>query len=1229
MDNPRIFRRDEKPGRNDPMTSQARNSFVLGLIAAPIGAAGFIAHLFFILQDSTWQRGPMMISLLLLLVVGIAVIFLSRKGKTLFAGWMLILGVSQLLIARSLLLSVQGNLVTLAGLALMVFIAIWILPQKQSRWGIFVGILLVVVTRFLAAFSPFQQPELVNLDRSLIILSWVAIVWVGFLIIRSFQSIALTNKLLLAFLVVSILVGYASNQFNQARTEELLTENAGINLSSLGASQAQSIGDVLNAEINSVISMSLDSLMQRTVKSANWSYINSPPAIEAKLTESEAEWAEAIAANQPFSEVISARLDNDVALELRKFVTVFPLNLQMILTDMHGGLVAATDRNTDFYQGDEFWWQSAFNQRRGILYVSQPMVEAAFQDEVIVIAVPVVDRDNGSTVGILQATYSMGGIAEIMSSLRLGESGTANLFIPNAPDYPRFSTDLTQRYRNGQLDVADQADLVRLSGIAGRSYGELVYQDQASFASLAPVRSVSPNASVDNLNWWLLVYQDKAEILAPVFAQTQQADLLSAMILGLVSVLAILLSQFLAGPLIRLTQVAEQISGGDLAAQAKVETDDEVGNLAFTFNAMTDRLRQTLSGLEHRVAERTRELSLAGDVGRVLSQERSLDRLLETAANMIQSSFEMYYTQIYLLDPNGESLVLRAGTGTVGGELMRRSHRLPLGRGSINGMAAFEMRSIVVADTKDSPLFRPNPVLPKTRSEMAVPLLVGERIVGVLDMQSSQPGAFSDENLPAFQALAGQLAISIENAALFEQAQQAHREMENQARRLTRSGWQEFLDAIQRKERIGFVYESRNVSPMDETNFATAQSSDGDGVIQTQIQVVGENVGMVCLRKTGEDGWAEEEKALIQSIAAQVARQIDNLRLLAQAEQFRQEAEDAARLLTREGWEEYFKETSLDEIAMTYDKLQVQPGNGARVDYSTPDVRQPIQVRGEPIGELALVGVEGLDEESLAIMQTITDRLAVHVENLRLSTQTQQALSETETLYTIIAKINAAQSYPEILDALAEKTVLQQADQLTILGIFDKALKTQGDGGGQSPKWIFPVAHRSDRDLEIQERYPYRAFEKIRNALVPNAPVMIDESGLEDDAGNFAQNIFVNIDHAPLRSLTIPLILGDQMIGFVQGYFASEVHIGEREVQRLVAAGGQAAIAVQSLLLLEKAQKKANQEQRIREVSAQVFSAGDIDAIMRKTVEQVGQALGKPAFIYLGQGASGPDVLDS
>ena len=140
------------------------------------------------------------------------------------------------------------------------------------------------------------------------------------------------------------------------------------------------------------------------------------------------------------------------------------------------------------------------------------------------------------------------------------------------------------------------------------------------------------------------------------------------------------------------------------------------------------------------MAERTRNLELAAEVGRTVSQVRALDVMLKDAAELIRTQFDLYYVQVYLTDPSQTNLILQSGTGTVGAELIGRGHRLPLNTDSINGRAAIEKKSVVISDTAASATFRPNPLLPDTRSEMAVPLLIGEKVVGVLDMQSEHAG---------------------------------------------------------------------------------------------------------------------------------------------------------------------------------------------------------------------------------------------------------------------------------------------------------------------------------------------------------------------------------------------------------------------------------------------------------------------------------------------------------
>jgi GAF domain-containing protein/HAMP domain-containing protein len=1189
------------------LTTQARRAFGIGIAAMVIGLLVVIYMTYLLIRYGYSQMYYVIGAVVFFIALSFVAVLFSRRGRATISGWLILSGIFIAIVVLSLFVRNIGAGVSIIGLFAILYIAIETLPQRQVPWATFLGVLALVLTRLADAFPIFVTASDASLEWLVQYTVILALFVLGILIIREFSSLSLTNKLLVTFLVVAIVVTYATNYFNQNRISTTLTDNAGNTLNSLAKNQAQAIGDVLASELNSLTSLSLGSFMQSQVLSANAQYPTDRGQILKSLTDYDRTWQEALTTQNFSNPLILARLENDISVELKLFASIFPSNYDMSLTDVYGGLLASTSLPSNYYQGIQIWWQTTYSNGAGQVYITPPVYNSSLKQNVVTIALPVRDRNTQKVIGILRTTYALTGIEGLVNDIRIGQTGYANIYFPSGP---------TQYIRNGQLLLADTIFLDQVSKLSGKPYGEVISQGKDSYVSQAMIKPATPNQQVEALGWWLVIQQERSELLAPVTQQTQQAGFLSAIIVGIVSGLAILLAQFLAGPILRLTETAEQIRSGDLAARASVESDDEVGNLASTFNSMTYQLRQTLQGLEKRVAERTRELTLAGQVSRALSQERNLDDLLKTAVNMIQESFDLYYTQIYLTDPSGRVLVLRSGYGEVGEELIRRAHRLPVGAGSINGQAAFEKKAMIVADTTSSATFRANPLLPNTRSEMAVPLLVGYQLVGVLDMQSEYTGAFSAESLPAYEALAGQLAIAVENAALNEQAQTARLELETQARRLTREGWQGFLDAIERKERIGFSLEEDGIFPLE----GTMSSFPEKNALKVPIEVIGEQVGAIQFEKEDQGAWSDDEKTLVNTVTAQVARQIDNLRLLAQAEQYRREAELAARQLTREGWSDFIKGLDEPNIGFVYDQQQVLPvgqdlsGNGAA------EIVQPIEIRGEKVGEVSLEGIQTVDEKSMELITTITERLAEHIEGLRLSAQTRSALMDTEALYSIIARINSAASYDDILSTLSDSTLFGEADQLMIMGIFDRPLTES-----QMPAWILPVAYKSKENIEIAKRYPFNAFESIPHTLFTEQPAILSNLSNDHRLDKVTRTLFKDVFNSQ-SSIIVPLVLGTQIIGFFQGYFSKLVEFPEREIHRLVAVAGQVAIAVESLILLEQAQARARQEQRIREVSAQVFSAVDVDAIMQKAVEQVGRALGAPAYIYLGQSRSSKEV---
>ncbi|MCA9933224.1 MAG: GAF domain-containing protein [Ardenticatenaceae bacterium] len=224
-----------------------------------------------------------------------------------------------------------------------------------------------------------------------------------------------------------------------------------------------------------------------------------------------------------------------------------------------------------------------------------------------------------------------------------------------------------------------------------------------------------------------------------------------------------------------------------------------INNLQQALNRMRQSnsdLQQLSATLENRVSERTRDLALAAEVGRSVSRIRDLSELLRESADLVRARFQLYYAQIYLVDEETNHLTLRAGTGDAGRMLLAQGHHLPINTRSINGKAAATKETVIVTDTHREPLFRPNAFLPRTRSEIAIPLQVGMRVAGILNMQSDKPDTFSDENLPALTALAGQLAVAIDNAQLFAERQRVEDDMARFKLGIERAASAVFLTAV-------------------------------------------------------------------------------------------------------------------------------------------------------------------------------------------------------------------------------------------------------------------------------------------------------------------------------------------------------------------------------------------------------------------------------------------------
>ncbi|MCB0211827.1 MAG: GAF domain-containing protein [Anaerolineae bacterium] len=389
--------------------------------------------------------------------------------------------------------------------------------------------------------------------------------------------------------------------------------------------------------------------------------------------------------------------------------------------------------------------------------------------------------------------------------------------------------------------------------------------------------------------WYLGVVRPQSELFAPAVSSifVTLAVIVATLSLGIV--FAVSVGRLVTNPIIELQQAALRVAEGDFSTKFTQTSQDEIGSLTNSFHTMTTKLHEVVSSLEEQVADRTKELVLTTEIGRQASSIRDLDELLSSITEFIRERFNLYYTHIYFVDDLSQHLVMKSGTGAVGQELLARQHTLPIGPGSIVGQVAESGQSIVVSDIGKSDLHKPNPLLPDTRSEVAVPLIVEGQVIGVLDMQSDRANTFAENNLAALEAMAVQLAISINSAKQWAASQEAQRQAEAALQRLTGETWAETLTGHQKD--TAFAYDLSVVTSLK------SETQNGNGYESVPVVVQNTAIGHLSVKKAENRELTPDEQTLMAAVAQQLAQKAENLRLFEQTQQ-RAAREQVARQIT-------------------------------------------------------------------------------------------------------------------------------------------------------------------------------------------------------------------------------------------------------------------------------------------------------------------------------------------
>lgn len=339
-----------------------------------------------------------------------------------------------------------------------------------------------------------------------------------------------------------------------------------------------------------------------------------------------------------------------------------------------------------------------------------------------------------------------------------------------------------------------------------------------------------------------------------------------------------------------------------LTITRQIVTIRENSRLVDELKVAYDRLRENARILEERVVERTRELEdqttrlhLAAQIARDVASAKDLENLLERSTNFILERFKLYHTGIYLLDDKGEHLVLTASPTEAGRQMIAEDHRLGVNEEGIISRAAVLGEPRILRDREFDAWRKKMPLLPKTRSEMALPLKVETRIIGVLDAHSDLPDAFDENDITVMQILADQLAIAIERTRLLQQTQKNLKELQQAYGRSTKEGWESLIRSGLLHD-AGYRFDNVRIQSIKaapelgaeamQSGKPIVRSENGNGpsrqiVVAIPIKLRGQSIGVVTVKL--KEGYNPNTIATIEQAVERLAASLESARLFEEA----------------------------------------------------------------------------------------------------------------------------------------------------------------------------------------------------------------------------------------------------------------------------------------------------------------------------------------------------------
>lgn len=1233
----------EQLGVTQQFRSFRRWPLWLGLISFLTLTLGLAFGVLAALQGG-WQLFVSAGAALTLSVTSGVAAYVSRRGDRIdTAAWLFIDGLLIFLPAISATIEGLGFILGSLGLLLVPSVAESAFREKERRRAVYIGVAASAAAVLVDLFSTSgRMPN--PLPAAILTGATIAIVALVMLVIGSqFSNYRIQTKMVLAFLAVSLVPLGLFTFLNTRITRSALRDEATNKLVG-GASQ-------LASQIDTFVQLNRQSVATTAQMSAFQSYLAVDPAERAGSQ------AEMMARN---GLQVHSRLDEQF---VRSYGLLSPEGMNLL--DSNPDLEGADESDRDYF--------------RAVIETGEPFASALQIDPLgepaLYFSAPV-NSPQGELVGVLRAEWHGTVLQEMVdrSEGLAGPESYAVLFDQNLihlahSGHPgQMLTALTEL--DPQVRAALQADyrlpIMPMDEMVTHLHNpELALklessQSGASFEVSDPnePERISQAAVVETeANGWKVVFIQPQDVLfVPAIAQERTAILAAVLLAVTATGLAVIVAGFVSRPINVLTSAATRLAQGDLNVEAPFDSQDEFGLLARTFNTMAMRIQGLVTNLEYRVSERTdslerraRQLQAAAEVSKSAATIREVNMLLEEAVQRISDRFGYYHAGVFLISDNGEHAELRAASSEGGQRMLDRGHRLEVGKVGIVGYVTGTGKWRMAADVREDKTHYANPDLPKTRSELVLPLAVGDLIIGALDVQSDQPNAFDEQDIIALQTMADQLAISIQNARLLSEqtalAAQRRKAIEVYRQLSAQLSYDQILADVTRVLRSTFGYERATLALAEGNDLvvrgASASSQDrlprlgsaipiGQGVLglaaaqqaplvtqqqqpdeQPQLDPIlgelgptlaiplisrGQTLGAIALENPAGVSFGDEEVSLAELLASQVSIAIENARLFEETQHSLRQVDALYRRQTAEAW----------EVLVNARRTQGRENLAEfTMESASPDAYEgeepigaEIALRGEVIGRMDLhpSQPDGLTEEDREILAEVTGEVAAHLEQLRLVEEIQRRATQLETA----AEIARVATGLLDLDALLERAVTLIRESFGFYHVSLYLIDERNETGR-----LEEASGAGDRELK---RSPPQ-FD-LRSRTVMGFAARTGEYYVAHDTSTDPYYVPHQALPDSLSELGVPLRIGERVIGVLDVHDSARYAFSEDDITALETLADQLAVAIENARLFRDALARATREQAVLDITGKIRASSDIDTMMRTAVQEIRAALG-------------------